>query len=440
MRKTSPGFTEKVAVLVHPERAAGLGEHADDLGAGAPGQMEARDGVAVAERVGAAALGPPHQREDLQAPGTQPAALLPRREVDVGLVDQPLGDDHVRQRVDQGDVGARAQLQVMRRLDMRGADEVDPARVGDDQPGALAQPLLHARGEHRVAVGRVGADDQDDVGMLDRVEILRAGGGAIRGLQAVAGRRVADAGAGVDIVGAQSGSHQFLHQERFLVGAADDRHTPRGVEVGDRIVIANTKGFTGHAMGAGIEDVVAIKALETGLVPLVPNYREADPDLGTLNLSRGGSYPVRYALRLAAGFGSQVAMALLRWTPVPDGQRRAPDQLGYAYRIVDADDVIGVVNVFGPCASGSLQAHVEPGTFVVPDQLVDRTWGRPDTFTIATGGILVTSTVAGTIDFDNAGPGDPSREIAMVIFEFGGKRQLVIWHTHAVVGLEPALA
>lgn len=41
---------------------------------------------------------------------------------------------------------------------------------------------------------------------------------------------------------------------------------------------------------------------------------------------------------------------------------------------------LGVVNVFGPCASGSLQAHVEPGTFVVPDQLVDRTWGRPDTF------------------------------------------------------------
>ncbi len=32
----------------------------------------------------------------------------------------------------------------------------------------------------------------------------------------------------------------------------------------DRVVITNTKGFTGHAMGAGIEDVVAVKALETG--------------------------------------------------------------------------------------------------------------------------------------------------------------------------------
>ena len=103
----------------------------------------------------------------------------------------------------------------------------------------------------------------------------------------------------------------------------------------DSVVIANTKGFTGHAMGAGIEDVVAIKALETGVVPPVPNYKEPDPDLGDLNLSQGGSYPVDFALRLAAGFGSQIAMSLLRRTPAPDGQRRAPSELGYAYRIAD---------------------------------------------------------------------------------------------------------
>ncbi len=41
---------------------------------------------------------------------------------------------------------------------------------------------------------------------------------------------------------------------------------------------------------------------------------------------------------------------------------------------------LGVANVFGPCASGSLQAHIVPGSFVVPDQLVDRTSGRPDSF------------------------------------------------------------
>ncbi|MGO9928078.1 MAG: SDR family NAD(P)-dependent oxidoreductase [Mycobacterium sp.] len=103
----------------------------------------------------------------------------------------------------------------------------------------------------------------------------------------------------------------------------------------DAVVITNTKGFTGHAMGAGVEDVVAIKSLETGLVPPVPNYKEPDPELGHLNLSTGGSYPVQYALRLGAGFGSQIAMTLMRWTPVPDGRHRLPDELGYEYRIVD---------------------------------------------------------------------------------------------------------
>ena len=37
----------------------------------------------------------------------------------------------------------------------------------------------------------------------------------------------------------------------------------------DSIVIANTKGFTGHPMGVGVEDALAVKMLETGLVPPV---------------------------------------------------------------------------------------------------------------------------------------------------------------------------
>lgn len=103
------------------------------------------------------------------------------------------------------------------------------------------------------------------------------------------------------------------------------------------VVVANTKGFTGHAMGAGIEDAVAVKILETGIVPPVANYREVDPELGILNLSRGGAYPVRYALRLGAGFGSQLAMALLRWVPSPDGTRSEPHALGYRGRLADGE-------------------------------------------------------------------------------------------------------
>ncbi len=115
-----------------------------------------------------------------------------------------------------------------------------------------------------------------------------------------------------------------IHALRKVFGAA-----------ANQIVIANTKGMTGHAMATGIEDVVAIKALETGTVPPVANFKEVDPELGTLNLSKGGGYPVEYAIRLGAGFGSQISMSLLHWIAPKDGIRRRPNNLGYAYRIVD---------------------------------------------------------------------------------------------------------
>ena len=119
--------------------------------------------------------------------------------------------------------------------------------------------------------------------------------------------------------------------------ASAEIHALRHVfgDVADRIVIANTKGFTGHAMGTGIEDVVAVKALETGCVPPVANFKEVDPELGQLNLSKGGSYPVEYAIHLGAGFGSQISMMLLHWVKTKDGIRRRPNALGYAYRIAD---------------------------------------------------------------------------------------------------------
>lgn len=41
---------------------------------------------------------------------------------------------------------------------------------------------------------------------------------------------------------------------------------------------------------------------------------------------------------------------------------------------------LGVRRLIGPCAVGSLRLDVRPGDFMVLDQLVDRTWGRPDTF------------------------------------------------------------
>jgi len=41
---------------------------------------------------------------------------------------------------------------------------------------------------------------------------------------------------------------------------------------------------------------------------------------------------------------------------------------------------IGVRALIAPCSVGSLQPDIHPGQLVVVDQLIDRTWGRLDTF------------------------------------------------------------
>lgn len=49
---------------------------------------------------------------------------------------------------------------------------------------------------------------------------------------------------------------------------------------------------------------------------------------------------------------------------------------------------LGVRRILAPCAVGSLVGELEPGTIVIPDQLIDRTRGRQDTYFDA-GGIHV---------------------------------------------------
>jgi len=83
-----------------------------------------------------------------------------------------------------------------------------------------------------------------------------------------------------------------------------------GDELLSKLLILNTKGFTGHPMGVSFEDVTAVEVLMRQTVPPVSNYSVKDDYLGDLNISKGGPYACRYALRFAAGFGSQVAFAL----------------------------------------------------------------------------------------------------------------------------------
>ena len=99
---------------------------------------------------------------------------------------------------------------------MRRAHKVDASRIDDDDLCTLANRLLHLRGEDGVPVGRVGANQQDYVGLFNAVEGLRTRGGAECLLQAVTGRRVADARAGIDIVIVEAGADELLYDVDFL--------------------------------------------------------------------------------------------------------------------------------------------------------------------------------------------------------------------------------
>src|ERR1019366_6934654 len=151
--------------------------------------------------------------------------------------------------------------------------------------------------------------------------------------------------------------------------ASAEIHALRHVfgDAADQVVIANTKGFTGHAMATGIEDVVAVKALETGCVPPVANFKEVDPELGQLNLSKGGAYPIEYAVHLGAGFGSQISMLLLHWVATKDGVRQNQNALGYAYRISDTNTWNSWLSQIAGHPVAGLDLEVVHRTLRIPD-------------------------------------------------------------------------
>src|SRR5947207_3280592 len=73
------------------------------------------------------------------------------------------------------------------------------------------------------------------------------------------------------------------------------------------------------------------------------------------------------------------------WRAAAQGVRLDRDRLQGKRLLSDGQPVgipgeLGVRRIIGPCAAGSLQPDVHPGDFVLCDQLVDRTWGRGDTF------------------------------------------------------------
>ncbi len=79
-----------------------------------------------------------------------------------------------------------------------------------------------------------------------------------------------------------------------------------------KICISNTKGFTGHTLGAAVEDVVLVKALQKRKAPPIANLKNVPDHFKELKFSRNSSIDSEYGLHLAAGFGSHFAFVFVR--------------------------------------------------------------------------------------------------------------------------------
>ncbi len=132
------------------------------------------------------------------------------------VVDAVFDHQHVRKRVQQRHIAAGAQ----RQMHVGDFGKRRAARIDDDQLRAAAHLLTDARAHHRVVRERIGTDHQEAARLLDVVEAVGRGAGTEHALQRRGARHVADAGAAIDVVGAEHEARELLRQERFFIGTA----------------------------------------------------------------------------------------------------------------------------------------------------------------------------------------------------------------------------
>ena len=159
---------------------------------------------------------------------------------DILAVVKLLGDDGVHDRVQHRHIAAGPELQHMRRM----AFQRLAARVHDDQRRAAFRRLLEIGGGDRVVLGRVGADDDQRIGIAGLVEGRGDGAGADAFQQRCDRGGVAEARAMVHIVGAEPGADQLLEQVGLLVRPLG------GAEAGERAGAVRRLG--GREAGGGL--------------------------------------------------------------------------------------------------------------------------------------------------------------------------------------------
>ena len=145
----------------------------------------------------------------------------------VGFIDQSFGDQHVEHAVEQRDVGARLE----RQMEIGNLGAFRAARVGDDdlQIRIGGAGVLDGAEDDRVGDGRIGAGDEDELGLENVLVAARRRIGAQRLLVAGNGGGHAEPRIGVDVVGADQPLGQFV-EDVVILG-----HQLAGNVEGDRI-------------------------------------------------------------------------------------------------------------------------------------------------------------------------------------------------------------
>ena len=82
-----------------------------------------------------------------------------------------------------------------------------------------------------------------------------------------------------------------------------------------KVAVSSTKGATGHALGAagGLESIVCVKAIETGIIPPTINYETPDPlcDLD-VTPNQPKEREVKVAVNQNLGFGGHNGVLIFR--------------------------------------------------------------------------------------------------------------------------------
>lgn len=112
--------------------------------------------------------------------------------------------------------------------------------------------------------------------------------------------------------------------------------------------------------------------------------------IGGTGLNRLHGLVIREQRKLTTQYGApsgSVHLGTLDGQPVAflprhgHGHRIPPHAINYRANIY-ALNLVGATRIIGVAAVGGIGAHMAPGELVLPDDLIDYTWGRPHTYSM----------------------------------------------------------